>query len=93
MANAIERFKEKKNELLIKIEKINDMADAVSKEFADSLRDIAKDASSGDLVEFLLSDDEAIESRDRIAMVLAFTETHDVDGGLPLIQIIGKRKI
>ena len=80
MANAIEKFKEKKNELLIKIEKLNDMADAVSKEFADSLRDIAKDASDDDLVEFLLSDDEAIESRDRVAMILAFTEAHNIEG-------------
>ena len=92
MANVTEKFKEKKNELLIKIEKLNDMADAVSKELADSLRDIAKDASDDDLVEFLLSDDEAIESRDRVAMILAFTEAHNIEGGFPLIQIIGKRK-
>lgn len=90
MANMIEKFKENKKVMEIKMEQASKMADAAADEFVKTLEPLVKDASREDIEKFLECEDEMIDDMDKMAMaVLAkFAEVNDAGG----IMILGVRK-
>lgn len=89
MANMIEKFKENKKVMMIKMDQASKMADEAAEEFIGTLKPLVESASEEDLKTFLQADDELIESEDKLAIIAAYAETHDDVGG---IAIIGIRK-
>lgn len=89
MANMIEKFKENKKVMMIKMDQASKMADEAAEEFISTLKPIVESASEEDLKTFLQADDELIENEDKLAIIAAYAETHDDVGG---IAIIGIRK-
>lgn len=89
MANMIEKFKENKKVMMIKMDQANKMADEAAEEFISTLKPLVESASEEDLKTFLQADDELIENEDKLAIIAAYAETHDDVGG---IAIIGIRK-
>lgn len=89
MANMIEKFKENKKVMMIKMDQANKMADEAAEEFISTLKPLVESASEEDLKTFLQADDEFIENEDKLAIIAAYAETHDDVGG---IAIIGIRK-
>ena len=89
MANMIEKFKENKKVMMIKMDQANKMADEAAEEFISTLKSLVESASEEDLKAFLQADDELIENEDKLAIIAAYAETHDDVGG---IAIIGIRK-
>lgn len=89
MANMIEKFKENKKVMMIKMDQASKMADEAAEEFISTLKPLVESASEEDLKAFLQADDELIESEDKLAIIAAYAETHDDVGG---IAIIGIRK-
>ena len=89
MANMIEKFKENKKVMMIKMDQASKMADEAAEEFISTLKPLVESASEEDLKTFLQTDDELIENEDKLAIIAAYAETHDDVGG---IAIIGIRK-
>lgn len=89
MANMIEKFKENKKVMMIKMDQASKMADEAAEEFISTLKPLVESASEEDLKMFLQADDELIDSEDKLAIIAAYAETHDDVGG---IAIIGIRK-
>lgn len=89
MANMIEKFKENKKVMMIKMDQASKMADEAAEEFISTLKSLVESASEEDLKTFLQADDELIENEDKLAIIAAYAETHDDVGG---IAIIGIRK-
>ncbi len=89
MANMIEKFKESKKVMMIKMDQASKMADEAAEEFISTLKPLVESASEEDLKTFLQADDELIENEDKLAIIAAYAETHDDVGG---IAIIGIRK-
>lgn len=89
MANMIEKFKENKKVMMIKMNQASKMADEAAEEFISTLKPLVESASEEDLKAFLQADDEFIENEDKLAIIAAYAETHDDVGG---IAIIGIRK-
>lgn len=89
MANMIEKFKENKKVMMIKMDQASKMADEAAEEFISTLKPLVESASEEDLKAFLQADDEFIENEDKLAIIAAYAETHDDVGG---IAIIGIRK-
>lgn len=89
MANMIEKFKENKKVMMIKMDQASKMADEAAEEFINTLKPLVESASEEDLKTFLQADDELIENEDKLAIIAAYAETHDDVGG---IAIIGIRK-
>ena len=89
MANMIEKFKENKKVMMIKMDQASKMADEAAEEFISTLKPLVESASEEDLKTFLQADDELIENEDKLVIIAAYTETHDDVGG---IAIIGIRK-
>jgi hypothetical protein len=89
MANMIEKFKENKKVMMIKMDQASKMADEAAEEFISTLKPLVESASEEDLKTFLQADDELIENEDKLAVIAAYAETHDDVGG---IAIIGIRK-
>lgn len=89
MANMIEKFKENKKVMMIKMDQASKMADEAAEEFISTLKPLVESASEEDLKMFLQADDELIENEDKLAIIAAYAETYDDVGG---IAIIGIRK-
>lgn len=89
MVNMIEKFKENKKVMMIKMDQASKMADEAAEEFISTLKPLVESASEEDLKTFLQADDELIENEDKLAIIAAYAETHDDIGG---IAIIGIRK-
>lgn len=83
----VEKFKENKKVMEIKMEQASKMADAAAEEFIDSIKSLVKDASEEDLKQFLGANDEMIEAEDKLAVVAAFADTHNNIGGIAIIGI------
>lgn len=84
----VEKFKENKKVMLIKMDQANKMADDAANEFIDSIKSLVKDASEEDVKAILNADDEMLDEVDKMAFITAFAESHDVGG----IAIIGFKK-
>ncbi len=87
MANMIEKFKENKKVMMIKMDQASKMADEAAEEFISTLKPLVESASEEDLKTFLQADDELIESEDKLAIIAAYAETHDDVGGIAIIGI------
>lgn len=87
MANMIEKFKENKKVMMIKMDQASKMADEAAEEFISTLKPLVESASEEDLKSFLQADDELIESEDKLAIIAAYAETHDDVGGIAIICI------
>lgn len=83
----VEKFKENKKVMEIKMEQASKMADAAAEEFIDSLKSLVKDASEEDFKQFLGANDEMIEAEDKLAVVAAYADTHNDIGGIAIIGI------
>lgn len=81
----LNKFKENKKIMEIKMGQASKMADEAAYEFIDSIHTLVKDASEEDLKKFIQADDDMIEHEDKLAMIAAFAETHDDIGGVAII--------
>lgn len=76
----LNKIKENKKIMEIKLDQANKLADEAIHEFIDSIRTLAKDASEEDFKKVLKTEDNMIESEDKLMVIAAFIETHkDVD--------------
>ena len=83
----LNKFKENKKVMQIKMEQASKMADVAADEFIDSIKSLVKDASEEDLKVFLNTEDEMLEFEDKMAIVAAFAESHENIGGIAIIGI------
>lgn len=84
----LEKVKESKKLMLVKMDMANKIADEAATEFIDSVKSIVKDASNEDINEILESDDDIFEDLDKMVVITAFAESNDADG----IVVVGVRK-
>jgi len=85
--NILNKFKENKKIMKIKMDQAAKMADEAVNEFVDSIHTLAKDASEEELKNFLQAEDDMIELEDKLAMVAAFADTHDDISGVKIIEL------
>ena len=79
----LNKFKENKKIMEIKMDQASKMADEAAHEFIDSIHTLVKDASEEDLKKFLQAEDDMIELEDKLAVIAAFADTHDdIDGAV-----------
>lgn len=81
----LNKFKENKKIMEIKMDQASKMADEAACEFIDSIHTLVKDASEEDLEKFLQAEDDMIELEDKLAVIAAFADTHDDIGGVAII--------
>ena len=87
--NMVEKFKENKKILQIKMDQAAKMVNDAAEEFVDTIESLVKDASEEDVKAFMNVKDEMIDLEDKMAVIAAFAENHD---GIAGIAIIGHRK-
>ena len=83
----LNKFKENKKIMEIKMDQASKMADEAASEFIDSIHALAKDASEEDLKNFLQSEDDMVKLQDKLAMIAAFADTHDDISGVKIIEL------
>lgn len=83
----LNKFKENKKVMEIKMDQAIKMVDEAASEFIDSIRALAKDASEEDLKNFLQSEDDMVKMQDKLAMIAAFADTHDDISGVKIIEL------
>ena len=83
----LNKFKENKKVMMIKLDQANKMANEAIEEFISTLKPLVESASEEDLKMFLQTDDELIESKDKLAIIATYAETHDDIGGIAIIGI------
>ena len=71
----LNKFKENKKIMEIKMDQASKMADEAAHEFIDSIHTLVKDASEEDLKKFLQAEDDMIEPEDKLAVIAAFADT------------------
>lgn len=81
----LNKFKENKKIMEIKMDQTSKTADEAAHEFIDSIHTLVKDASEEDLKKFLQAEDDMIEPEDKLAVIAAFADTHDDIGGAVII--------
>lgn len=85
----LNKFKENKKIMEIKMDQASKMAekmaDEAAHEFIDSIHALVKDASEEDLKKFLQAEDDMIEPENKLAVIAAFADTHDDIGGVAII--------
>lgn len=81
----VEKFKENKKVMEIKMEQASKMADAAADEFTESIVTLVKDASVEEIKEFVESNDKAIDTEDKLVIIAAYAESHDDIGGIAII--------
>lgn len=90
MNKVIEKFKENKKAMEIKLEQARKIVDSVAEEFIDSIELLVEDASEEDIKEFMNVKDDMIDLEDKMAVIAAYAEQRD--GEIAGIAIIGFRK-
>ena len=81
----IERFKENKKVMEIKMDQASKMADEAADEFIDSIHALVKEASEEDIKKFLQAEDDIIEPEDKLKVIAAFADNHDDIVGIAII--------
>ena len=81
----LNKFKENKKIMEIKMDKASKMADEAACEFIDSIHTLVKDASEEDIKKFIQAEDDMIEPEDKLAVIAAFADTHDNISGIAII--------
>lgn len=84
----VEKFKENKKVMEIKMEQAHKLIDEASDEFIETIRSLVKDASVEDVKMFLESEDDNIDEMDKFAVVAAYAEENEDLG----VTIIGFKK-
>ena len=83
--SVVEKFKENKKVMEIKMEQASKMADAAADEFTESIMTLVKDASVEEIKEFVKSNDKTINAEDKLFIIAAYAESHDDIGGIAII--------
>lgn len=83
----LEKIKESKKAMMIKMEQANKIAESAAEEFICDIESLAKEASEEDLKNVINSKDEFLEPEDRLAFLAAFAENHKDMGGIILVGI------
>lgn len=81
----LNKFKENKKIMEIKMDQASKMADEAVLEFIDSIHTLVKDASEEDLEKFIQAEDDMIGPEDMLAVIAAFAKTHDDIGGVAIV--------
>lgn len=84
----VEKFKEGKKVMLIKMEQADKIAEAAAEEFVDLIESLTKNASEEELKEFLHVEDEMIDNDDKMATLAYFADNHKDIG----VIVIGHKK-
>lgn len=90
MTNMIEKFRENKKVMVIKMEQANKIADEAANEFVDSLRPLVENSSDEDIEMFLRSDDDMINPEDKLAVIAILSSIRKSISGSIIIDIIKK---
>lgn len=85
MSKMIEKFKENKKVMLIKMEQANKLAEEAAEEFIESIKSLVKDASEEDIKMLMNLKDKEIDLDDKMAVIAMFAETHEDIGGIAII--------
>lgn len=83
----VEKFKESKKVMIIKMEQASKLADEAAEEFVGVVESLAKDASEEELKEFLNEKDEMIDLEDKFAFIAAYADNHKDVGGVAIIGL------
>lgn len=86
--SVVEKFKENKKVMEIKMEQASKMANAAADEFTESIVTLVKDASVEEIKEFVELNDKAIDTEDKLAVIAAYVESHDDIGGFAIIGMV-----
>lgn len=81
----LNKFKENKKIMEIKMDQAGKMADEAAHEFINSIHTLVKDASEEDLKKFLQAEDDMIELEDKLAAIAAFADIYGDIGGVAII--------
>lgn len=83
--SVVEKFKENKKVMKIKMEQASKMADDAANEFAESIMTLVKDASVEEIKELIELNDKTIDTEDKLFIIAAYAESHDNIGGIAII--------
>lgn len=70
----VEKFKENKKVMEIKMEQASKMADAAANEFVKSIMTLVKDASVEEIKEFIESNDKTIDEEDKLFIIATYAD-------------------
>lgn len=87
----LEKFKESKKVLDVKMEQAEKMATDAVEQFANEVQNLARESSEEELKAFLESDDEAIDFPDKLAAIHGFMQSHEPTKDIAVV-ILGMRK-
>lgn len=87
MNKVIEKFKENKKIMMIKMEQANKLAEDAAEEFMSSIESLVKDASEEDIKALLDEKDDMIDAMDKIAVVTAFVDSHENYEGIAIVGL------
>lgn len=83
--SVVEKFKENKKVMEIKMEQASKMADDAANEFAESIMTLVKDASVEEIKELIELNDKTIDTEDKLFIIATYAESHDNIGGIAII--------
>lgn len=70
----VEKFKENKKVMEIKMEQASKMADTAANEFVKSIMTLVKDASVEEIKEFIESNDKTIGEEDKLFIIATYAD-------------------
>lgn len=70
----VEKFKENKKVMEIKMEQASKMADAAADEFVKSIMTLVKDASVEEIKEFIELNDKTIDEEDKLFIIATYAD-------------------
>lgn len=73
----LEKFKEYKKEMEIKMEQAEKIADAAAEKFTGDLKALVASATEEEFKEFIESESDAISDTNRMVAIMMFMETHE----------------
>ena len=87
----LEKFKESKKVLDVKMEQAEKMATDALEQFVNEVQKMASESSEEELKAFLETDDEAVEFPDKLAAINGFMQSHEPTKDIAVV-ILGMRK-
>lgn len=83
----LEKFKEHKKEMEIKMEQAEKIADAAAEKFTGDLKALVASATEEEFKEFIESESDAISDTDRMVAIMTFMETHEKNAGIIAMMV------
>lgn len=83
----LEKFKEHKKEMEIKMEQAEKIADAAAEKFTGDLKTLVASATEEEFKEFIESESDAISDTDRMVAIMMFMETHEKNAGIIAMMV------